>query len=108
MPNFKIELADDEVLVALKRGEGYEDVHPQLVTEDAVNAHWPEWRTVLPDEMTPVLDGPAAKDEATLQAEFERWFASEMGLTFDQCKERGAWDLNWIRSAWFAGARTAA
>ena len=108
MPRITLDIADDEVLVALKRGEGYEDVHVQLVSEDAVNAHWPEWRTVLPDEMTPVLDGPAAKEESTLQAEFEQWFASEIGLTFAQCKERGAWDLNRIRAAWFAGARSAA
>ncbi|GHC72979.1 hypothetical protein GCM10007320_09240 [Pseudorhodoferax aquiterrae] len=29
-----IEVADDEVLVAIKRGEHYDDVHPDLVLED--------------------------------------------------------------------------
>lgn len=38
-------VAPDEVLVALKRTEGYEDVHPQLVSQDA-QICWPEWRTV--------------------------------------------------------------
>lgn len=42
-----IELADDEVLVALKRPEGYEDVHPELVTADAIGERWPgEYRTI--------------------------------------------------------------
>lgn len=36
----------DEVLVALRRGEGYEDVHPQLVAEDAIDDRWPEWRII--------------------------------------------------------------
>lgn len=39
-------IADDEVLVALKRGEGYEDVHPQLLAEDALGGEWPEWRLI--------------------------------------------------------------
>lgn len=39
------DVAADEVLVALKRGEGYEDVHPQLVAQDA-QICWPEWRTI--------------------------------------------------------------
>ncbi|MBG6083164.1 hypothetical protein IWX58_004914 [Rubrivivax gelatinosus] len=43
---FLVELDDDEVLVALKRGEGYEDVHPQLVSEDAIGDRWPEYRTL--------------------------------------------------------------
>lgn len=46
MKTYMIELADDEVLVALKRGEGYEDVHPELVSEDAIGEHWPEYRTI--------------------------------------------------------------
>jgi hypothetical protein len=45
-----IEVEDDEVLVALKRPEEYEDVHPQLVAEDAINPNWPEYRTVWPKE----------------------------------------------------------
>ena len=36
----------DEVLVALRRGDGYEDVHPQLVCEDAIGDRWPEYRTI--------------------------------------------------------------
>ncbi len=46
-----IELADDEVLVALKRPEGYEDVHPELVTEDAIGNRWPEYRTIHGDAL---------------------------------------------------------
>lgn len=48
-----IEVEDDEVLVALKRPEdGYEDVHPELVSEDAIKETWPEYRTVWPKEPT--------------------------------------------------------
>lgn len=36
----------DEVLVALRRGDGYEDVRPQLVSEDAIGDRWPEYRTI--------------------------------------------------------------
>lgn len=46
-----IELADDEVLVALKRPEGYEDTHPELVAEDAIREQWPEYRTIHCDEI---------------------------------------------------------
>lgn len=48
-----IELADDEVLVALKRGEGYEDVHPELVAEDAIGDRWPAYRTIHGVELVP-------------------------------------------------------
>ena len=68
MPRITLDIADDEVLVALKRGEGYEDVHVQLVSEDAVNAHWPEWRTILPEQITPVHDGQAPSPSAGIQA----------------------------------------
>lgn len=44
-----IAIDDDEVLVALKRPEGYEDVHPQLVAEDAIEDEWPVYRTILPE-----------------------------------------------------------
>ena len=44
-----IEVEDDEVVVALKRPEdGYEDVHPDLVAEDAIMPNWPEYRTIWP------------------------------------------------------------
>lgn len=44
-----IEVDEDEVIVALKRPEdGYEDVHPELVSEDAIKPEWPEYRTVWP------------------------------------------------------------
>lgn len=46
-----IELADGEVLVALKRPEGYEDTHPELVAEDAIRENWPEYRTIYGDEI---------------------------------------------------------
>ena len=45
-----IEIEDDEVLVALKRTEDYEDVHPELVAEDAIKETWPEYRTVKIEE----------------------------------------------------------
>ncbi len=48
MKTITIEVADDEVLVALKRTEDYEDVHPELVAEDAIKDTWPEYRTVWP------------------------------------------------------------
>lgn len=48
-----IELADDEVLVALKRGEDYEDVHPEILADDAIGGGWPEWRTIYGDQVVP-------------------------------------------------------
>lgn len=43
-----VQLAEDEVLVALKRpSEGYEDVAPELVAEDAIDKDWPEYRTII-------------------------------------------------------------
>ena len=40
---------DDEVLVALKRVEGYEDVAPEIVADDALLSPeiWPEWRVII-------------------------------------------------------------
>lgn len=49
MKKITIEIADDEVLVALKRHEGYEDVHPELVAEDAIKETWPGYRTLEPE-----------------------------------------------------------
>lgn len=34
------------VLVRLNRPEGYEDVHPELVADDAINDRW-EWYDVI-------------------------------------------------------------
>lgn len=53
-----IELADDEVLVALKRHEGYEDAHPELVTEDAIGERW-RYRTIHGDQLMAALAEPA-------------------------------------------------
>lgn len=50
MKTITVEVEDDEVLVAIKRPEGYDDVHPQLVAEDAIKESWPEYRTVWPKE----------------------------------------------------------
>lgn len=41
-----LSLKPNEVLVALARVEGYEDVHPELVSEDAIGDRWPEYRTI--------------------------------------------------------------
>lgn len=51
----------DEVLIAIKRGEAYEDVHPQLVAEDALRQTLHggcqfEWRVV--DVATPPASAP--------------------------------------------------
>lgn len=56
MKTYIIELADDEVLVALKRGEDYEDVHPELVSEDAIGDRWPEYRTIHGDGLKAVCE----------------------------------------------------
>ena len=48
-----VELADDEVLVALKRIDDYEDVHPEILADDAIGDGWPEWRTIHGDEVVP-------------------------------------------------------
>lgn len=53
MKTYIIELEDDEVLVALKRGEDYEDVHPELASEDAIGDRWPEYRTIHGDALKP-------------------------------------------------------
>lgn len=50
MKTITIDVEDDEVVLALKRPEEYDDVHPQLVAEDAINANWPEYRIVWPKE----------------------------------------------------------
>lgn len=42
----------DEVLVAIKRPEGYEDVHPELLAEDALPGTF-EYRVVWPMEVAP-------------------------------------------------------
>jgi len=39
-------LAGDGVLVRLDRPEGYEDVHPQLISEDAIGDRWPSYATI--------------------------------------------------------------
>lgn len=41
-------LANGGVLVRLERHEGYEDVHPHLVAEDAIGGRWPGY-TILAD-----------------------------------------------------------
>ena len=41
-------MAGDGVLVRLDRIEGYEDVHPDILTEDAV--HWPSSQILWPTE----------------------------------------------------------
>lgn len=41
-----IELSDGGVLVRLARPEGYEDVAPELVAEDAIGDRWPEYETL--------------------------------------------------------------
>lgn len=55
-------VAADEVLVALKRVEGYEDVHPSILADDALMGHWPEWRLVksFPDASPwrPIAEAP--------------------------------------------------
>lgn len=50
---YLVELEEDEVLVALKRGEGYDDVHPELVSEDAVGERWPQYRTIHGGDLKP-------------------------------------------------------
>ena len=43
----------DEVLVAIKRPEGYEDVHPELLAEDALPGTPFEYRVVWAAEVAP-------------------------------------------------------
>lgn len=53
MKTITVEIEDDEILVAIKRPEEYEDVHPELLVEDVVNFHsCVEWRLVEPKENT--------------------------------------------------------
>jgi len=45
-----VEIEPDEVFVALKRGEGYDDVHPEILVDDA-RIQWPHgYRIVEPEE----------------------------------------------------------
>lgn len=53
MKTVTVEIDEDEVLVALKRPEGYEDMHQQLVAEDAIKETWPEYRIAWPKECAP-------------------------------------------------------
>ncbi len=52
MRTITVEFEDDEVLVAIKRTEEYEDVHPELLAEDALKPEkgWPEYREVYPND----------------------------------------------------------
>jgi hypothetical protein len=55
--------ADDEVLIAIKRIEDYEDVHPVMLVEDFVECiarggEWP-WRVVEPSQAAPHRDDEA-------------------------------------------------
>lgn len=53
MKTITVEIEDDEVLVAIKRPEEYDDVHPQLLVEDIVSyVGWVEWRIIEPKENT--------------------------------------------------------
>lgn len=54
MKTYIVELADDEVLVALTRGDDYDDVHPELVSEHAIGDRWPVYRTIHDDDLRPV------------------------------------------------------
>lgn len=49
----QVSVDPDEVLVAIKRHEGYEDVHPQLVAEDALPGTAFEYRLIWPVEVAP-------------------------------------------------------
>lgn len=56
-----IEVADDEVLVAIKRPEGYEDVDPELVVEDFIKQPLAfEGRTVWPTDWQPPPEAASA------------------------------------------------
>lgn len=43
-------MAGAGVLVRLDRPECYEDVHPQLVAEDAIGDRWPSYETLMPNK----------------------------------------------------------
>lgn len=70
MKKITIEIADDEVLVALKRHEGYEDVHPELVAEDAIKETWPGYRTLE-------LEGGVEIEALQADAAQYRWLRSQ-------------------------------
>lgn len=53
MKTITVEIADDEILIAIKRSEEYDDVTPELVVEDMAQWHASaEWRLVGPKEKT--------------------------------------------------------
>ena len=37
------------------------------------------------------------------QDEFENWYREAMGITIEEAKRRGVWDIETLRSAFFAG-----
>jgi hypothetical protein len=53
-------LSGNGVLVRLDRQEGYEDVHPQLVAEDAIGDNWPSYETLT----QPAARSAEQKDKA--------------------------------------------
>jgi hypothetical protein len=79
-------VADDEVLIAIKRGEGYEDVVPQIVAEDAlrqwlaggckfewrvVSGNAEDGRTARPNDGEVMQHAPAV--DAKVREDAERW-----------------------------------
>ena len=50
-------MSGDGVLVRLDRPEGYEDVHPQIVAEDAIKESWPSYETFTTKTTTPAVAG---------------------------------------------------
>jgi hypothetical protein len=42
------ELSQGGVLIRIGRPDGYEDTHPQLIAEDAINPRWPWYEILTP------------------------------------------------------------
>lgn len=77
-------LATDEVLVAITRGEGYEDVAPELVAEDALGLKNPfQWRVVA----TPPAQQPGEVGEEI--AELRRNYDGAKRWLFALAMEQG-------------------
>ena len=56
-----VDVEPDEVLVAIKRREGYEDAHPELLASDGFGISPFQWRVLADKKRSNAASAPLAK-----------------------------------------------